>query len=263
MLKVCVPSIALLTNFPETLATSTSISNHTMAVLPRDDTHNESAPGTKMATALALVLVFCFVLVYLIAKSRSPSGPVLGVIRETGTRRSTAGLRRDELDSFPISKFKAGRQKDSKRRPWLPIPVEQDAAAPTRQPTTACNKTITHSRLTLRLPESIHSFSSKMSFTTKCPFGLPLQSCSICTEDFVDGDDIRRLPCDHIFHPRCIDPWLSGFAVTCPLWQVYPFSLRWPNWNDYLQLTIYAYYSIVASTSAPSLPLSVFLSRTP
>lgn len=214
-----------------------------------------------MATALALVLVFCFVLVYLIAKSRSPASSILGVIRETGTRRTTAGLRRDELDSLPIFKFKAGR-KTSKRRPRLPIPVEQDAAAPTRQPT-ACTKTITHSRITLRLPESIHSFSSKMSFTTKCPFGLPLQSCSICTEDFVDGDDIRRLPCDHIFHPRCIDPWLSGFAVTCPLWQVYPFSFLWPDSNDYVQLTIYACYSIVVSTLASSLPLSVFLSRTP
>lgn len=205
-----------------------------MAVLPRDDSHNDSAPGTKMATALALVLVFCFVLVYLIAKSRSPASSILGVIRETGARRTTAGLRRDELDSFPISKFKAARRKISKGRPRLPIPVEQDTAAPARQPTTtACAKTITHSRITLRLPESIHSFSSKMSFTTKCSFGLPLQSCSICTEDFVDGDDIRRLPCDHIYHPRCIDPWLSGFAVTCPLWQVYPFKLHWLALNTF------------------------------
>lgn len=225
----CLPSIELLTNFSDTLATSISISNHTMAVLPRDDTHNESAPGTKMATALALVIVFCFVLVYLVAKSRSPAGPILGVIRETGTRRSTAGLRRDELDSFPISKFKTGRRMTSKGRPRLPMLVEQDAAAPATQPTTtACTKTKTHTRIALRLPESIQAFSSKMTFTTKCAFGPSLQSCSICTEDFVDGDDVRRLPCDHIFHPRCIDPWLSGFAVTCPLWQVYPFQLHLP-----------------------------------
>lgn len=234
MSQVCLPSIELLTSFLETLATSISISNYTMAVLPRDDTHNDSAPGTKMATALALVLVFSFVLVYLIAKSRSPASSILGVIRETGTRRSTAGLRRDELDSLPISKFRAGRRTTSKGRPRLPIPVEQDAVAPARQPTTtACTKTKVHTRITLRLPESIHSFSSKMSFATRYPFGLPLQSCSICTEDFVDGDDIRRLPCDHIFHPRCIDPWLCGFAVTCPLWQVYPFQLNRPALNTF------------------------------
>lgn len=199
-----------------------------MAVLPRDDANNDSAPGTKVATAVALVLVFCFVLVYLISKSRSLAGPVLGVIRETGTRRSAAGLGRDELESLPISKFKAGRRTTSKDRPRLPIPTEQDGLAPaTQTTTTACTENGIQSWAAIRLPESMQAFSSKMFFTTKRPFGPSLQSCSICTEDFVDGDDVRRLPCGHVFHPRCIDPWLSGFAVTCPLWQVYPFSLAW------------------------------------
>ncbi|KAK0741583.1 hypothetical protein B0T21DRAFT_408451 [Apiosordaria backusii] len=43
-------------------------------------------------------------------------------------------------------------------------------------------------------------------------------SCAICTEDFVEGGDVRKLPCGHIFHPPCVDPWLLQFAVTCPLW---------------------------------------------
>jgi hypothetical protein len=43
-------------------------------------------------------------------------------------------------------------------------------------------------------------------------------SCSICTEDFLDRENVRILPCDHIYHQRCIDPWLLGFAGTCPLW---------------------------------------------
>ncbi|KAJ0108983.1 hypothetical protein J7T55_005531 [Diaporthe amygdali] len=170
-----------------------------MVILPRDDAQNASAPGTKMATALALTLVFCFILVYLIAKSRGPVGPILGVIRETGTRRSAARLRHEELDSFPILEFKAGRRTTSKG---------QDAPATAGQPTmTACTKSKIQSRVTMRLPESMQAFS-KMYFTTKHRFGPSLQVCSICTEDFVDGDDIRRLPCDHIFHPRCIDPWL-------------------------------------------------------
>ena len=42
--------------------------------------------------------------------------------------------------------------------------------------------------------------------------------CSICTEDFTVGEDVRVLPCDHKFHPPCIDPWLVNVSGTCPLW---------------------------------------------
>ena len=42
--------------------------------------------------------------------------------------------------------------------------------------------------------------------------------CSICTEDFTVGEDVRVLPCNHKFHPCCIDPWLMNISGTCPLW---------------------------------------------
>ncbi|KAI5862335.1 hypothetical protein GGS23DRAFT_93787 [Durotheca rogersii] len=41
--------------------------------------------------------------------------------------------------------------------------------------------------------------------------------CSICTEDFTVGEDVRVLPCGHKFHPQCIDPWLVNVSGTCPL----------------------------------------------
>ncbi|KAK3988128.1 hypothetical protein QBC44DRAFT_309664 [Cladorrhinum sp. PSN332] len=41
--------------------------------------------------------------------------------------------------------------------------------------------------------------------------------CPICTEDFTVGEDVRVLPCDHKFHPACIDPWLVNVSGTCPL----------------------------------------------
>jgi hypothetical protein len=43
-------------------------------------------------------------------------------------------------------------------------------------------------------------------------------SCSICTEDFLDRENVRILPCAHIYHQRCIDSWLLDFSGTCPLW---------------------------------------------
>ncbi|ETO34931.1 hypothetical protein RFI_02143 [Reticulomyxa filosa] len=33
--------------------------------------------------------------------------------------------------------------------------------------------------------------------------------CCICLENFKDGDEIRRLPCLHIFHTSEIDEWLT------------------------------------------------------
>lgn len=42
--------------------------------------------------------------------------------------------------------------------------------------------------------------------------------CPICTDDFVKGQDLRVLPCNHQFHPECIDPWLVNVSGTCPLW---------------------------------------------
>lgn len=42
--------------------------------------------------------------------------------------------------------------------------------------------------------------------------------CPICTEDFTVGEDVRVLPCNHKYHPACVDPWLVNVSGTCPLW---------------------------------------------
>jgi hypothetical protein len=40
--------------------------------------------------------------------------------------------------------------------------------------------------------------------------------CSICLGEFGDGDELRMLPCLHVFHVACIDQWL-GLSHECPL----------------------------------------------
>lgn len=45
-------------------------------------------------------------------------------------------------------------------------------------------------------------------------------SCPICTDDFVKGQDLRVLPCNHQFHPECVDPWLMNVSGTCPLCRI-------------------------------------------
>lgn len=42
------------------------------------------------------------------------------------------------------------------------------------------------------------------------------RACTICMEDFQEGDEQRTLPCFHRFHRGCVDTWL-GNSGTCPI----------------------------------------------
>ena len=41
-------------------------------------------------------------------------------------------------------------------------------------------------------------------------------SCMVCLCDFEDGEECRRLPCNHTFHKSCVEEWLSRSPV-CPI----------------------------------------------
>lgn len=40
--------------------------------------------------------------------------------------------------------------------------------------------------------------------------------CSICLSEFESEDELRRLPCHHVFHAHCVDKWLCQVS-RCPL----------------------------------------------
>ncbi len=44
------------------------------------------------------------------------------------------------------------------------------------------------------------------------------QECTVCYETFVSGERIKTLPCMHIYHVNCIDPWLER-TPKCPVCQ--------------------------------------------
>lgn len=44
------------------------------------------------------------------------------------------------------------------------------------------------------------------------------RTCIICSEDFIpNATNVRSLPCHHIYHPECIDPWLASNSSLCPV----------------------------------------------
>merc|ERR1719394_452264 len=65
-----------------------------------------------------------------------------------------------------------------------------------------------------RLPKS----SLKKIPTKKFVAGdeIHYETCCICLDDYVVGDKLRILPCDHAYHMKCIDPWLLKNKRVCP-----------------------------------------------
>jgi len=65
-----------------------------------------------------------------------------------------------------------------------------------------------------RLPKS----SLKKIPTKKFVAGdeVHYETCCICLDDYVIGDKLRILPCQHAYHMKCIDPWLLKNKRVCP-----------------------------------------------
>ncbi|KAI1241693.1 hypothetical protein IHE44_0005180 [Lamprotornis superbus] len=45
---------------------------------------------------------------------------------------------------------------------------------------------------------------------------VDVENCAVCIENYKLKDTVRILPCKHIFHRTCIDPWLLDHR-TCPM----------------------------------------------
>ncbi|PVD36432.1 hypothetical protein C0Q70_03416 [Pomacea canaliculata] len=45
------------------------------------------------------------------------------------------------------------------------------------------------------------------------------EKCTICLSEFEEGEDVRRLPCMHLFHIECVDQWLAT-NKKCPICRV-------------------------------------------
>ncbi|KAF3484200.1 RING-7 protein [Arthroderma uncinatum] len=80
----------------------------------------------------------------------------------------------------------------------------------------------------------------------------PSTTCPICTDEFVRGQDVRILPCNHSFHPECVDPWLVDVSGTCPLCKLACYDRdRHPATQRRDGGTGFLHYSLNASASGP------------
>jgi hypothetical protein len=207
---------------------------------------NQSPLGPSPSTAVAMIILYSitgiitalFLVIIITGAIRAHRHPdrygprdVLGRPRQSRAR----GLGRAILDTLPIVKF--GQTEEQTK----PADVELGSTSEARDVPAAGAETgvqnadgttETHETPAAETPrdaagEQHAGIESGISAaqpvvagtaaTTTTPSDEGL-GCSICTEDFEQGQDIRVLPCNHKFHPDCVDPWLLNVSGTCPLW---------------------------------------------
>lgn len=46
--------------------------------------------------------------------------------------------------------------------------------------------------------------------------GGPGVKCLVCQDELAAGEEVQVLPCNHVFHPPCLEPWLLEHNNSCP-----------------------------------------------
>jgi hypothetical protein len=219
-------------------------SDHIAAVLglnntssgPANSTSSTTPGGPPPTTAVAMSILYAITgiitVLFLIVIGtgavrvhRHPEryGPRAGGATGRPRQSRAKGLARAMLETLPIVKFgdpepvKPGDRdvelEDGSSSVHPPIeltetPVVAHETGP-KNPPAAVEELSGHK------PTAHPEMSESTTETSANPVEL---GCSICTEDFTTGEDVRVLPCNHKFHPACVDPWLLNVSGTCPLW---------------------------------------------
>jgi hypothetical protein len=195
--------------------------------------------GSSQTTAVAMIILYSItgiitalflgiIVTGAIRAHRHPEryGPrnVVGRPRQSRAK----GVARAMLDTIPIVKFGDGPdvvKSDVELASGATGAEGDDADGPVAESSAAEG---TESPPEARSDEDRRQSNTITPETTAGPAGPLNQNgdandpgnyvCPICTDDFVKGQDVRVLPCNHQFHPGCIDPWLIDVSGTCPLW---------------------------------------------
>jgi hypothetical protein len=202
--------------------------------------HPSASHESKGKIAVSITIVIALIaLIIFVSACMQRQRPTITTVRPTGhpyirEARQRKGIEAVMLESVPIVKYSAVLQRNEQirvaeeyhslsytsrlRREVQPkysylkaaavatIEKKEEGDTPIKDPSAPICKNKTSPKM--------HTIQNRdQSRTAHEP-----ASCSICTEDFLDREDVRILPCAHIYHQRCIDSWLLDFSGTCPLW---------------------------------------------
>ncbi|KAL8646840.1 MAG: hypothetical protein Q9210_005905 [Variospora velana] len=236
----------------EMLQTNTNlIQNSTISPPNGDGGGSGGILGRSPTTAVAMIILYSitgiitalFLIIIVVGAIRAHRHPerygprnIIGRPRQSRAK----GIARAMLETIPIVKF--GDHQDSKpsnqpgdieMAPSQTVPdTAATAAAPANNQASApaerrgSAEGSSDAVVTEQTPERENHPQPTDDLMANADNGL---ACSVCTDDFAKGQDVRVLPCNHKFHPECIDPWLLNVSGTCPLCRV---DLRPTTTND-------------------------------
>ncbi|KAL8697176.1 MAG: hypothetical protein Q9201_007263 [Fulgogasparrea decipioides] len=219
---------------------STILGNSTIKAHDSDGNGGGGILGKSPTTAVAMIILYSitglitalFLVIIVVGAIRAHRHPerygprnVIGRPRQSRAK----GLARAMLETLPIVKF-GGNEDPKAANPQRDIEMAPPHAVP-EAPQQSQSPIETEGPSSQALPngESNSGTAPNPSADTSIPpqptddptanadNGL---ACSVCTDDFAKGQDVRVLPCNHKFHPECIDPWLLNVSGTCPLCRV-------------------------------------------
>lgn len=139
---------------------------------------------------------------------------IAGRVRQSRAR----GIARAMLDTIPVVKYD-GKQDDVEAAKRDIEMNSEDSTQPSPRGDGITEPTTPVSEVPTPDGEERPTPTAAETKTETVPDAGNL-SCPICTDDFIKGQDLRVLPCNHQFHMECIDPWLMNVSGTCPLWYV-------------------------------------------
>ncbi|KAL8972446.1 MAG: hypothetical protein Q9183_000550 [Haloplaca sp. 2 TL-2023] len=109
------------------------------------------------------------------------------------------------LSDFPIKESDADTTaSDKAAQPPSSTPLQNSISSPTDKPVQAAP--VEHQR------------SREAGSSSSEPGHYIQPTCPVCLDDFVPhSTTVRSLPCNHIYHPECIDPFLLRNSSLCPV----------------------------------------------
>ncbi|KAJ9609800.1 hypothetical protein H2200_006128 [Cladophialophora chaetospira] len=229
MLASSLASLSLTEESPGTATILPDLNSYTNSSSP--NYNGGGGLGNSPTTAVAMIILYSitgiitalFVVIIVTGAIRAHRHPERYGPRNIvgrGRQSRAKGIARAMLETLPIVKF--GDHPELPAKPAEGSDIEMNAGSTQTPPATgaaATDKTVTGEVIT----SDTNSDRAHAGATTHNPDGTDAEGhlgCSICTEDFKKGEEVRVLPCNHKFHPDCVDPWLLNVSGTCPLCRI-------------------------------------------
>jgi len=204
--------LSIVVSAQEMMPASNNSINEISSGVAKGAQSNSILMSILFSTGGILVLIFILLAVTGVLRARrhperyGPRRGELGLPKQTRVK----GLARAMLETLPVVKF--GENDDRYADKATHRNIELVDAAETERTQSSSSHHDDHPTVSVPAAGGVPAIGIDIEARTH---GL---ECVICTEDFVQSEDIRVLPCDHKFHPTCIDPWLVNMSGTCPLW---------------------------------------------